>query len=312
MKAMSVRRLGKTELRVSVIAFGAGPVSGLMTGDDHALQFAVVERALQSGINWFDTAPGYGQGASESNLGRCLSRLPRGDRAHIATKVRVLFTDTRSLQQQVIDGIQESLERLKRNSVTLLQLHNGITGQRNDEPFSVATEDVAAASELTESLREVKLRGLTKFIGLTGTGCASSLRKAIRSGVFDTIQIPYNLLNSSAGRETDAHEVVDRDYGNVLLDSLQMDMGGFAIRVFAGGALLGNAASTHTLKTPFFPLELYHQDVAKSDSLRRDYGVREVAKRAIQFALRHQAVHSAIIGFGKPQEVDAALDGLTE
>ena len=60
MNAVPLRRLGKTELQVPVVAFGAGPVSGLMTGNGNALQLAVVQRALQNGINWFDTAAGYG------------------------------------------------------------------------------------------------------------------------------------------------------------------------------------------------------------------------------------------------------------
>ena len=55
---MNHRVLGRTGLRVSVVAFGAGPVSGLMTGDDAALQRATVERAVAAGVNWFDTAAG--------------------------------------------------------------------------------------------------------------------------------------------------------------------------------------------------------------------------------------------------------------
>ena len=102
-------------------------------------------------------------------------------------------------------------------------------------------------------------------------------------------------------------DFIDRNYGNVLADSLEMDMGAFAIRVFAGGALLGRSASAHTLTTPFFPLELYRHDVAKSDSLRKAYGVSKLAHQAIRFALQHQAIHSAIIGFGAVQEVDAAV-----
>lgn len=300
------RRLGRTELQVSVVAFGAGPVSGLMTGDDHALQMAVVQRALQKGINWFDTAAGYGQGDSESNLGRCLSLLPNGNNVHVATKIRVLFSDSRPLKQQIFEGVHQSLDRLKRKSVTLLQLHNGITKQRDDEPFSVSVDDVGGATEITDALIELKSRGLVQHLGLTGTGCKDSLRPVIRAGTFDTIQIPYNLLNSSAGRDMGV-DFIDRNYGNVLADSLEMDMGAFAIRVFAGGALLGRSASAHTLTTPFFPLELYRHDVAKSDSLRKAYGVSKLAQQAIRFALQHQAIHSAIIGFGAEQEVDAAV-----
>ena len=55
---MIVRTLGRTGLRVSAVSFGAGPVSGLMTGTDADLQHATVARAIERGINWFDTAAG--------------------------------------------------------------------------------------------------------------------------------------------------------------------------------------------------------------------------------------------------------------
>src|SRR5919206_3512542 len=86
---MHYRTLGRTGVRVSVLAFGAGPVSGLMTGDDHAAQLATVRRAVELGVNWFDTAPGYGQSRSEANLGRALRQLGAAGAVHVATKVRL-------------------------------------------------------------------------------------------------------------------------------------------------------------------------------------------------------------------------------
>src|SRR5262245_27190514 len=83
------RTLGRTGIRVSVIAFGAGPVSGLVTGTDQAAQLATVQRAIDAGVNWFDTAPGYGNGRSEVNLGRVLAELGVAGGVHVATKVRV-------------------------------------------------------------------------------------------------------------------------------------------------------------------------------------------------------------------------------
>ena len=72
---MQYRTLGRTGINVSVISFGAGPVSGLMTGSDVNAQRDVVAAAIGAGINWFDTAPGYGAGSSETNLGRALSEI---------------------------------------------------------------------------------------------------------------------------------------------------------------------------------------------------------------------------------------------
>jgi aryl-alcohol dehydrogenase-like predicted oxidoreductase len=69
------RRLGSTGIQVSALAFGAGPVSSLMTGSDVDAQLTVVRRALDAGVNWFDTAASYGLGQSEQSLGTALRRL---------------------------------------------------------------------------------------------------------------------------------------------------------------------------------------------------------------------------------------------
>src|SRR5205085_10113105 len=87
---MQFRRLGKTEIQVSAISFGAGPVSTLMVGESNqARQMAVIARALDARINWFDTAASYGAGKSEQNLGRSLAELGVSEQVQVATKVRL-------------------------------------------------------------------------------------------------------------------------------------------------------------------------------------------------------------------------------
>ena len=70
------RVLGRTGLQVSCLAFGAGPVSGLMTGDNLESQSETLKTLYDSGINWIDTAAGYGNGSSERSIGRVLAMLP--------------------------------------------------------------------------------------------------------------------------------------------------------------------------------------------------------------------------------------------
>jgi aryl-alcohol dehydrogenase-like predicted oxidoreductase len=80
--------------------------------------------------------------------------------------------------------------------------------------------------------------------------------------------------------------------------------------VFAGGALLGRPPSTHTLKTPYFPLSLYQRDAARAAALRSRVGLAlPMPVQAVRFALAHPAVCSAIIGFGSPADVDEAISG---
>ena len=146
--------------------------------------------------------------------------------------------------------------------------------------------------------------GLVQHIGLTGTGQPAALREVIRSGAFDTLQVPFNILNPSAGIDgpVAGGEV---DYGNIIAECAAMKMGVFAIRVFAGGALLGQPPSAHTLKTPFFPLSLYNRDAERARLLReRAGGQLPLSELAIRFAFSCEAVSSAIIGFANPQQVE--------
>ncbi len=298
--SMLYRALGQTGLKVSAVAFGAGPVSGLMTGTDDAAQLATVQSAIAAGVNWFDTAPGYGDGASETNLGRALKELGAADRVHVATKVRVPLESLDNSGDYVRRSLEESLQRLGRPRVTLLQLHNGITTNRDDEPAAITPRDVLRIAEAMARARDA---GLVRHVGLTGTGHPEAMREVVRSGAFDTMQIPFNVLNPSAGEPAPVEG--EADYGNTIAECAALRMGVFAIRVFAGGALLDQPPSAHTLKTPYFPLALYERDLVRAKQLRERVGGRlTMSELAVRFALSHLAVSSAIIGFGSPQHVD--------
>src|SRR5207248_6366975 len=137
--------------------------------------------------------------------------------------------------------------------------------------------------------------GLVSHLGLTGTGHPEAMRQVIRSGEFDTLQVPFNVLNPTAGAPGPPPDG-ETDYGNVVADCAAVGMGVFAIRVFAGGALLGQPPGPHTLKTPYFPLAVYQRDSERAGRLRA--GGLPPAELAVRFALSHPAVSSAIIGFG--------------
>lgn len=306
---MKYRRLGRTGLLVSEISFGAGPVSGLMTGTDSERQVAVLKTAVQCGINWIDTAAGYGHGNSERSLGAALHELDPHEQIHIATKIRILRTSAVTVRQQIENGVTESLQRLRRSQITLLQLHNAVTEQPDQEPFSLTPEDVLQPDGVAAVFAELQQSGTITCCGLTGTGQPQALRQVLYSRQFDTLQIPYNRLNPSAGivLTTDSSQT---DYGNLLDDCAKLDLGAFAIRVLAGGAIAGNPPSTHTLTTPFFPLSLYQQDLQRARSIAAAEPPSEAVPQAIRFVLQHPAVCSAIIGFAEPREVLQACEAV--
>ena len=303
---MIYRTLGRTGIRVSALAFGAGPVSGLMTGADADTQFATVRRAVEVGINWFDTAAGYGQGQSEANLGAGLRQLGVGESVHVATKVRLAADQLDDIPGTVRRGVRESLERLGLPRVTLIQLHNSITARRGDEPTSITPDDVLGPGGVLAVFRELQANGLADHLGLTGIGQPEALRTVLRSGAFQAIQIPYHLLNPSAGQQMEAG-FAETDYGNLIADCAANGVGVLAIRVFAAGALIGQPPSAHTKKTPFFPLALYERDLRRAERLAAELGGADMKEVALRFVLSHPDVAAAIVGFGAPGQIDEAV-----
>jgi aryl-alcohol dehydrogenase-like predicted oxidoreductase len=302
------RPFGKTGIEISALAFGAGPVSALMVGDCRDRQRAVVQHAIERGINWFDTAVGYGAGESERNLGRVLNELGAASQVHVASKVRLTNDNLRDIRGAVRRSLEASLERLRLPRLSLLQLHNSITRERDDEPTSITPGDVLRDGGVLDTLEELRNEGLVLHIGLTGLGHPAPLTEVIGSQRFATMQTPYHLLNPSAGCDV-ATTAGDANYGNIIAAGAAAGMVILAIRVLAGGALADNPPSEHTLKTPFFPLALYERDREKARRLQQAIGpARQLPAEAVRFALAHPHIHSAIIGFADVGQIDDAIE----
>ncbi len=303
--AVPHRTLGRTGLSVSEIAFGGGPISNLMTGEDRSQQQSVLAHAIEWGVNWIDTAATYGQGRSEESIGEALRELDARDRVHVATKVRLMPDELDDIPSAVRRSIERSLERLCVERVTLLQLHNAITAERGQEATSVTPCDVLG--EVLKSLRGLQDEGLVRHIGITAVGQADALREVVDSGEFDTIQVPYNIMNPSAGLHV-PDDYTEADYGNVIGLARQHDMGVFAIRIFSAGAVLRHTPASHTLTSPFFTLDLYRRDEQRAAQMKEvvgdDRALRDVA---VRYPLQHPGVTAAIIGFGEPVHIDEAL-----
>lgn len=307
---MLYRRLGSTGIDVSAIAFGAGPVPELMTGDDEDRRVQTVRHAIEAGINWFDTAATYGNGASEAGLGAALSLLSTREPVHVATKVRLAPDQLDDIPGAVLRSVAGSLARLQCKRITLLQLHNSITAHRGDEPTSVTPSDVLEPKGVLEAFRRLQADGLVEYIGLTALGQPAAMKEVIASGEFATIQVPFHLLNPSAGQQQPESSDAT-DYGNVIAAAASQGMGVLAIRVFAGGALAGQPPSRHTHTTKFFPLDLYTRDQQRcreiAARLPPGIGVKETA---VRFVLSHPQVNAAIIGFGETSHIDEAVSFL--
>lgn len=301
---------GNTDLRVSRVAFGAGPVSNLLTDSADQpteMQVATIQRAIAQGINWFDTAATYAEGRSETILGKVLSQFKPTPLVHLATKARVGPEETVRIREAILRSIEGSLLRLQVSSVTLLQLHNSVTQARGTLPTSLKIEDVLGKRGVLETFLELKEQGVVGAIGITGIGDAALLKAILDSGEFASIQAPCHLLNPSGIRSV-PEDLPDTDSGQTLAYAARRGLAAFAIRVLAGGALAGHDPSPHTLKTKFFPLDLYRRDRERATrlaaALQYDRPLRETA---LHYVLSLPCITSAIIGFATPEQVDEAV-----
>jgi L-galactose dehydrogenase/L-glyceraldehyde 3-phosphate reductase len=278
-----------------------------MIDDDVHCQRELVRRVLDAGINWIDTAAGYGDGRAERALGAALAALGAAEQAHVATKVRLLENQLGDIPGAVRASVAASLQRLGLKQLTLLQVHNAITAKRDDEPTSITPQDVLGPGGMLEAFKELQRDGTVRFLGITAIGQPRALAEVIDSGQFDTIQVPYNLVNLSAGQDVPS-DFSEANYGNAIQHAARQRMGVFAIRVYAGGVLAGNPPSRHAQTTKFFPLDLFQRDQVRVERLRQlvtdKIDIKELAAR---FPLSHPDVTSAIVGFSEPGHVDEAI-----
>src|SRR3569833_1768554 len=109
---MLLRVFGRSGMRLSVLGFGCGAVGGLMVRGDATDQERTVARAIDAGVNYFDTAVQYGNGESEKNLGRILQKL-KPPNVVIGTKVRLPRSEFSRISDAVASSLEASLRRLR-------------------------------------------------------------------------------------------------------------------------------------------------------------------------------------------------------
>jgi aryl-alcohol dehydrogenase-like predicted oxidoreductase len=303
---MEKRRLGRTGLKVSVLGYGAGAVGGLFTKGRPADQERAAARAIEAGINYFDTAALYGNGESERNLGRVLKAL-KAD-VVVGTKVRLSAEHRADVAKAIAQGMDDSLRRMGRDHVDLFQLHNPLVAKDGGDNLAI---DVAL-NEVAPALEKLRKAGKTRFIGLSGVGETAALQRAIDSKLFDTIQVVYNALNPSAGGPM-PKGAPGQDYGRLLDRAKAADMGTIIIRALAGGALAGTA-ERHPLAMqvvdPIGSAPDFAADVARAKELEplvREGVAGSLTELAERFVIGHPAVSTMLVGYSTLDQLEAAI-----
>jgi len=229
---MKYRNFGKTGLKISEVVFGAGFVGGILIDADDDTRRQALRTALDAGVNWIDTAPMYGNGKSEEALGWLLPEID--DQPTLSTKVSLQTDNLDDIQGQVEASMAQSLGRLNRSSVDVLQLHNPIQPDASDRAVSV--DDILRKDGAADALQRMKDQGLTKHIGITALGDHTSCRKIITSDRFASAQVYYNMINPSAALQP-GHDVPGHDFSGIIDDCVAHGVAIMAIRIFAAGVL---------------------------------------------------------------------------
>lgn len=200
---MLKRRLGRTELMVSAIGFGGIKLPMV----DRKTSTEILNKALDLGINFFDTARGYGD--SEEKIGEAISH--RREDFYLSTKSGA------TTAEEMEKDIEKSLSNLKTDHIDLYLCHN----LRLPEKYDVAMGPGGAM----EALKKAKDEGTISNIGFSCHRFHETMEKGIRSGEFEALMVSYNVLND---------ELVDE---TILPLAKKMDLGTIAMKPLAGGTL---------------------------------------------------------------------------
>ncbi len=302
---MEYRPLGRTGLRVSALGFGCGAVGGLMVRGARAERERAVARALELGINYFDTAAQYGDGESERNLGAAIRAL-KAD-VFVGTKVRLAPSDLADMPAALGRALDESLGRLGLPHVDLFQLHNLIALDRRDRV--VSRKDVLDV--IVPALRRLAAQGKTRFVGITALGDTPALLDVLDAGVLDTAQVCLNLLNPSAAHEIPP-DFPGQDFGRLLTRGAARGVGAIVIRVLAAGALSG-ADGRHPIAMPSVePIASgpdYATDARRARVFRAlvDEGhAASLVEASLRFPLATDGVSTVLLGYSSLEHLEYA------
>jgi aryl-alcohol dehydrogenase-like predicted oxidoreductase len=305
------RKLGRTALCVPEIGFGCGPTAGLIAAGYGDAQCAAVARALELGIDYFDTAPLYGDGRSERTLGRILRNL--GAAPLIATKVVLADADFANIRDAILRSVESSLERLGQPRVTLLQLHNRLGMRRaSSADFGVgallSVDDVLGIGGVAETFADLRTGGLVEHFGCSAYGGEMpAVERVVDSGTFDCLSIHYSLLNATAFRRSPPESGV-KDYACLGARAAAAGMGVIALRVLEAGLLTGRHAAQEES-----PRAAGNATNTRLDELQKLLEpANALAPTAIRFALSRPEVATALVGFSSAEQVEVAAAGAAE
>lgn len=302
---MRTRRFGRSGLSVPEVVFGGGWVGGVLIHTDADTRRLAFRRALEAGIDWFDTAAGYGDGESERTLGWLLAELPAERRPRISTKARVDLDSGEGVASQLRRSLEASLGRLGLDRVTLFQLHNPVAPEAGGGRIAVST----VLGEVADAGDRLRAEGLCELVGFTALGDGPSCVRVVESARFDSAQVYYNMLNPTAALPARGALSV-QDFSGLLDACRRHGVAAMAIRVLAAGVLATDVRHGREVAMTSDGADLGREERRSAAALAAvGAGCGTRAQCALRFALAEPRLSCAVIGLAEPAHLEEALAG---
>ncbi|MGE5635770.1 MAG: aldo/keto reductase [Nocardioidaceae bacterium] len=295
---MHYRRLGRTGIQVSEIGYGAwGIGGGMWQGAEDRESLRALNRAIELGLNFVDTALVYGDGHSERLVGQVVRERP--EPVHVATKVPPkgggwparpgVHADVAFPGAHVRDCTERSLRNLGVEAIDLQQLH-------------VWSDEWIGQGDWLETVAELRREGKIRNFGvsLNDHEPASGVR-LVETGAVDTVQVIYNVFDQSPEDELFA---ACREHDVGVIVRVPLDEGGLTGRIRPDTEF-----EPGDFRARYFRGERRREVHERVAAIATDLGVREdeVAALALRFVLSHPAVSTVIPGMRSVANVERNL-----
>ena len=291
--SLPTTRLGRTGMHLTRVGFGAWAIGGggwayAWGSQDDAASIAAIRHAVESGINWIDTAAVYGLGHSEEVVAAALAGLPEADRPYVFTKGGLVWDPAdRSAAPRRVGApasirteVEASLRRLRVERIDLYQMH-------------WPAEDGTPLEEYWQVFTDLKREGKIRAAGLSNHG-VFQLEEAEQTGTVDAIQPPFNLIHRDAAAD-------------VLLWAREHEAGAIVYSPMASGLLTGAFTAARAARLEPGDWRAGHPDFtepALPANLALAGALRPVAERhgvtpaavAVAWTLAFPGVTGAIVG----------------
>ncbi len=298
---MQTRKFGHTDMQVTPIGLGSWAIGGGnyqfgWGSQDDAESIETIQRALDLGINWIDTAAVYGLGHSEEVVGKAVRAWTGGDRPYIFTKCGRVWNEQRQISgnvsgQSIRQEAENSLRRLQVDAIDLYQMHWPDPDPQIEEGWG--------------EMAKLKAEGKVRHIGVSNYS-VSQMERIQKIAPIDSLQPPYSMI--------------DRDVEKDILPYCQEH--NIAVIVYspmASGLLTGGMTKERVEKLPQDDWRKRDPDfqeprLSRNLELTRlltDIGYphnMSAANVAIAWTLRHPAVTAAIVGARHPQQINENVE----